>query len=345
MPPHNPKQPCTLDLSRASHPTFQAQRWVRPRVCCSRAMPTDLSGLALQLKKRVSREFQFLAFYTSVRSLWISRPGPRIVPGGEYRLLSDGSQSPCDRAHQSPTSGIDCSKWRMAVELCTGMPAPAKAIAGAGSFRGNYEGCSLGCVFRAGEFRFEQRTGGGANSATDRTSGELGPKHFIYRDGFLDRACTRNVHVHERVTPCNLSGEAFSVEPRNHQRSGHGPQFSRYTSAARLRNCGDARLVPQDIGTNQPFGTHWATSGPESCNLPSSSLLDLRMLGRCFTDFTSSKQPHLFVSLHRNSTKHCKRYRNQRCECFKTMAARGGDTHPSLWEHPTAFQQHCRTTA
>ena len=220
-------------------------------------------GLALQLKKRFSQEFQFLAFYTFSKVVDdLPDPVPLNVPAGDSRLLSDGSNPRVDRApsvsdqrHRFVLSGV----WQL--NYAKGLPPPAKAILGGWELSGILTAQS-GLPY-SGLVNFDLNNDG--NSATDRTPGLGRNTFYLPRTVSFDPRVTRNVHLTERAR-LQFIWEAFNVFNHANISGVRTTQFSRSTSAAVCGIAGTPCLVPQDIGATA-FGTPTATSGPRIMQL------------------------------------------------------------------------------
>jgi len=220
-------------------------------------------GLAVQLKKRFSEDFQFLASYTFSKVIDdVPEPIPLNVPQGDSRLLSDGSNPRVDRApsvsdqrHRFVLSGL----WQL--NYATGLSAPAKAI---------LSGWELSAILTAqsglpysGLVNFDLNNDG--NSATDRTP-ELGRNTFsLPTTVSLDPRVTRNVQLTERIRG-QFIWEAFNVFNHANISGVRTTQFSRSTSGAVCGIAGTPCLVPQGFGATA-FGTPTAASDPRVMQL------------------------------------------------------------------------------
>jgi len=220
-------------------------------------------GLAVQLKKRFSREFQFLASYTFSKVIDdVPDSIPLNVPQGDSRLLSDGSNPRIDRApsvsdqrHRFVLSGV----WQL--NYAKRFPALAKAILGGWELSGILTAQS-GLPY-SGLVNFDLNNDG--NSATDRTPG-LGRNTFYLPTTIsLDSRVTRNVQFTERAR-LQFIWEAFNLFNRANINGVRTTQFSRSTSAAVCGIAGTPCLVPQTAGATA-FGTPVATSGPRIIQL------------------------------------------------------------------------------
>ncbi len=220
-------------------------------------------GLAVQLKKRFSQEFQFLASYTFSKVIDdLPEPIPLNVPQGDSRLLSDGSNPRVDRApsvsdqrHRFVLSGV----WQL--NYASRLPAPAKAILAGWELSGILTAQS-GLPY-SGLVNFDLNNDG--NSATDRTPGLGRDTFYLPTTVSLDPRVTRNLQFTERVR-LQFIGEAFNALNQGNISGVRTTQFSRSTSTAVCGIAGTPCLVPQNIGA-AAFGTPTATSGPRIMQL------------------------------------------------------------------------------
>jgi len=220
-------------------------------------------ALAVQLKKRFSQEFQFLASYTFSKVIDdLPEPIPLNVPQGDSRLLSDGSNPRVDRApsvsdqrHRFVLSGV----WQL--NYAKGLPAAAKAILAGWELSGILTAQS-GLPY-SGLVNFDLNNDG--NSATDRTPGLGRNTFYLPTTVSFDPRVTRNVQFTERVR-LQFIWEAFNVLNHANISGVRTTQFSRSTSAAVCGIAGTPCLVPQHIGATA-FGTPTATSGPRIMQL------------------------------------------------------------------------------
>jgi len=220
-------------------------------------------GMAIQLSKRFSQEFQFLASYTFSKVIDdLPDPIPLNVPGGDSRLLSDGSNPRVDRApsvsdqrHRFVLSGV----WQL--NYASRLPAPAKAILAGWELSGILTAQS-GLPY-SGLVNFDLNNDG--NSATDRTPGLGRDTFYLPTTVSLDPRVTRNLQFTERVR-LQFIGEAFNALNQGNISGVRTTQFSRSTSTAVCGIAGTPCLVPQNIGA-AAFGTPTATSGPRIMQL------------------------------------------------------------------------------
>ena len=220
-------------------------------------------GMAWQLNKRFSHNYQFWISYTLSKVIDdVPDPFALNVPLADSRLLSDGSDPRLDRAagnsdqrHRFVMGGI----WQL--NYAERLPAAAKAILGGWELSGILTAQS-GLPY-SGLANFDLNNDG--NSATDRTPGLERNTFYLPTTVSLDPRVTRNVQFTERVR-LQFIWEAFNV--LNHANIGgvRTTQFSRSTSASVCGIAGTPCLVPQDIGATA-FGTPTATSGPRIMQL------------------------------------------------------------------------------
>jgi len=220
-------------------------------------------GLAVQLKRRFSEEFQFLASYTFSKVIDdLPEPIPVNVPQGDGRLLSDGSNPRVDRApsvSDQRSRFVLSGAWQL--NYARGLPAPAKAILGGWELSGILTAQS-GLPY-SGLVNFDLNNDG--NSATDRTPGLGRNTFYLPRTVSLDPRVTRNVHVTERVR-LRFIWEAFNVLNHANISGVRTTQFSRSTSTTVCGIAGTPCLVPQNVGATA-FGTPTGTSGPRIMQL------------------------------------------------------------------------------
>lgn len=215
-------------------------------------------GMAVQLNKRFSHDFQLLASFTLSKVI-DGRPDPAPLNPveGDFRLLSDSSNPRLDRApwfsdqrHRFVLSGI----WQL--NYGNGLPAPAKAILAGWELSGILTAQS-GQPY-SGLVNFDLNNDG--NLATDRTPG-LGRNTFYLPTTIsFDLRITRNVQFTERMR-LQFIWEAFNVFNRANISGVRTAQFSRSTSDADCGIAGTPCLVPQNTGETA-FGTPTATLGP-----------------------------------------------------------------------------------
>lgn len=221
---------------------------------------SNYHGLAVQLNKRFSQNFQFLAAYTLGKVI-DDRPDPFVFnPGGgtEARLLSDPYDARADRGpgavdarHRFVLSGV----WEL--NYASRLRGPAKAVFGGWELSG-IVAVQSGLPY-SGLVNSDLNNDG--NPFSDRTPGQ--PRNTFYRPArvSLDPRLTRNV----RLTECarlQFIWEAFNVFNRANITEVRTTQFSRSTSAAVCGIAAAPCLVPQSN-----FGAPTATSGPRVVQL------------------------------------------------------------------------------
>jgi hypothetical protein len=215
-------------------------------------------GLAAQLSKRFSRNFQFQASYTFSKVIDDVPEPSNLTPGtNDFELVSYPSIPQVDRApgnsdqrHRFVCSGI----WQLM--QAKRLPAAAKTILG---------GWELSWILTAqsglpysGLVSFDLNNDG--NAATDRTPGLGRNTFYLPATVSFDPRVTRNVHFSERVR-LQFIWEAFNVFNRGNVTGVRTTQFSRSTTTAICGIAGTPCLVPQNFGATA-FGTPAATSGP-----------------------------------------------------------------------------------
>jgi hypothetical protein len=217
-------------------------------------------GLAVQLNKRFSHNFQFLAGYTLSKVI-DDRPESQIFnPGGgaEANLLSDPFNPRADRGpgvvdarHRFVLSGV----WEL--NSATHLRGLAKAILGGWELSG-IVAVQSGLPY-TGLVNFDLNNDG--NPFSDRTPGQPRNTLRLPTTVSLDPRVTRNVRLTEHAR-LQFIWEAFNVFNRANITGVRTTQFSRSTSAA---VCGVARtpcLVPQSN-----FGAPTATLDPRIMQL------------------------------------------------------------------------------
>jgi len=220
-------------------------------------------GMAVQLNKRFSRNYQFTISYTLSKVIDdVPDPFALNVPLADFRLVSDGSNPRLDRAagnsdqrHRFILSGV----WQL--NYTKELRSAPKAILG-GWELSEILTAQSGLPYSA-LVNFDLNNDG--NSATDRTPGLGRNTFYLPRAVSLDPRVTRNVHLTERAR-LQFIWEAFNVLNRANISGVRTTQFSRSTSAAACGIAGIPCLVRQDIGATA-FGTPTGTSGPRIMQL------------------------------------------------------------------------------
>jgi len=220
-------------------------------------------GMAVQLNKRFSHNYQFTISYTLSKVIDdVPDPFALNVPLADFRLLSDASNPRLDRAagnsdqrHRFILSGV----WQL--NYAKGLRSAPKAILGGWELSGILTTQS-GLPY-SGLVNFDLNNDG--NSATDRTPGLGRNTFYLPTTVSLDPRVTRNVHVTERVR-LQFIGEAFNALNHANISGVRTTQFSRSASTTVCGIAGTPCLVPQNIGA-AAFGTPTATSGPRIMQL------------------------------------------------------------------------------
>lgn len=245
--------------------TYQRFTLARPIVGFDRILVLDSNassnyhGLAVQLNKRLSHNFQFVASYT-LGKVMDDRPESQVFnPGGgaEANLLSDPHNPRADRGpgvvdarHRFVLSGV----WEL--NYANRLRAIPKAILSGWEFSGILA-VQSGLPY-SGLVNFDLNNDG--NPFTDRTPGQPRNTFYLPTTVSLDPRVTRNIRFTERVQ-LKLICEAFNVLNRANSTDARTTQFSRSTSSAVCGIAGTPCLVPQNTGSTA-FGTPTATPGP-----------------------------------------------------------------------------------
>ncbi len=225
-------------------------------------------GLAVQLSKRFSHNFQFLAAYTLGRVM-DDRPESLVFnPGGanDGLLLSDSSNPRADRGpgiedarHRFVLNGI----WNL--KYANRLRSPTKAILGGWEFSGILA-VQSGLPY-SGQVGPNVDLNNDGNLVNDRTPGQSRNTFRLPTTVSLDPRLTRNVAIREHMH-LQLIWEAFNVFNRVNITDARARQYSRSSSSA-VEACKPAAapcLVPQSTGTTA-FSTPTATSGPRIMQL------------------------------------------------------------------------------
>ncbi len=265
-----PTTPTTIGIAATSSVmTFHRFTLPRPILGFDRVMLFESNansiyyGLVLQLNKRFSQEFQFLASYTFSKVIDdLPDPNPVNLPGNDNRLLSDGSNPRRDRGpgnsdqrHRFVLSGV----WQL--NYAKGLRPAPRAILGGWELSGILTAQS-GLPY-SGLVNFDLNNDG--NSSTDRTPGLGRNTFYLPTTVSLDPRVTRNVQFTESVR-LQFIGEAFNAFNHANISGVRTTQFSRSASTAVCGIAGTPCLVPQSIGATA-FGTPTATSGPRIMQL------------------------------------------------------------------------------
>jgi len=225
---------------------------------------SNYHGLAMQLNKRFSHNFQFVASYTLGKVL-DDRPESQVFnPGGvaEANLLSDPYNPRADRGpgvvdarHRFVLSGV----WELNyANRLRGIP---KAMLGGWEFSGILA-VQSGLPY-SGLVNFDLNNDG--NPFSDRTPGQLRNTFYLPATISVDPRVTRNIRFTERVQ-LKLICEAFNVLNRANISGVRATQFSRISSTAICGIAGAPCLLPQTAGLTA-FSAPAATSGPRIMQL------------------------------------------------------------------------------
>lgn len=221
-------------------------------------------GLAVQLNKRFSHNFQFLAGYTLGKVLDDRPEAINFNPGGpnDALLLSDSFNPDADRGpgvedarHRFVLSGV----WDL--NYANRFHRVPKAVLSGWEFSGILA-VQSGLPY-SGLVNFDLNNDG--NSQTDRTPGQPRNTFRLPTTVSLDPRLTRNVAIKERVR-LQFICEAFNVLNRVNMADVRTTQLSRSTSAATCGIAGTPCLVPQNAGITA-FGATAATLGPRIMQL------------------------------------------------------------------------------
>jgi len=202
-------------------------------------------GLAVQVNKRLSHDFQFIAAYTLSKVIDDNPTHGALNPGpGDLGLLSDSLAVRLDRGagdydqrHRFVLSGI----WDL--NYANHLPQPGRAI---------LTGWQVGGILTvdsgqpySGVVNFDLNNDG--NAATDRTPGLARNTVFLPTTISVDPRLTRKVRFNERAV-LQVSWDAFNVFNRTNISGVRTTQFSRSTSVAACGVAGAPCLVPQNAG-------------------------------------------------------------------------------------------------
>jgi len=216
-------------------------------------------GMAVQLNKRFSHNFQFLAGYT-LGKVMDDRPESLVFnPGGasDALLLSNSFEPRADRS-----SGVEDARHRLVLSgvwdlsIARGLRGPEKATFGGWQLSGMLA-VQSGFPY-SGLVNFDLNNDG--NSLTDRTPGQ--PRNMFHAPVTVsfDPRITRSISLKERVR-LQFIWEAFNVLNRANITDVRTTQFSRSTALTACGIAGTPCLVPQNTGSNA-FGAPSATLGP-----------------------------------------------------------------------------------
>jgi len=215
-------------------------------------------GMAVQIRKRLSRNYQLLVGYTFGKAIDDNPDSSPLNPGpGDNKLLSDSftprldrGASDGDQRQRLVLSGI----WEL--HYADHLPSVARTVLQGWEFSGILTAQS-GQPYSA-KVNFDLNND--LNSATDRTPGVGRNTYYTPSTFSLDPRLTRNLRLTEGVR-LQFIWEAFNVFNRANISSVRTTEFSRSTSLAACGIAGTPCLVPQDSGP-AAFGVPNATAGP-----------------------------------------------------------------------------------
>jgi hypothetical protein len=221
-------------------------------------------ALALQLNKRFSRNFQFLAGYTLAKVIDDRPEALSFNPGGpsDALLLSDAFNPDADRG-----PGVEDARRRFVLSgvwdlhYANHFHRVPKAVLSGWEFSGILA-VQSGLPY-SGLVNFDLNNDG--NSQTDRTPGQPRNTFRLPTTVSLDPRLTRNVAIKEQVR-LQFICEAFNVFNRVNIADVRTTQFARSTSAATCGIAGTPCLIPQNAGITA-FGTPAATLGPRTMQI------------------------------------------------------------------------------
>jgi len=189
----------------------------------------NYNGLAVEVKKRLSHNFQFLASYTFSHALDTRPDATAVVPGGsddakivQYstNLASDYGSGDNDQRHRYVMSGI----WQL--DYAKNLNAVGRAILGGWELSGIFT-AQTGQPYSAGVSADLNLDG---NSRSDRFPG-IGRNTFhLPKYVSLDPRVTKNIPIHETVK-FQFIFEAFNIFNRANVIAVNTTAFSRSTTA------------------------------------------------------------------------------------------------------------------
>jgi hypothetical protein len=225
---------------------------------------SNYHGLAVQVNKRFSQNFQFLGAYTLGKVI-DDRPDPyAVVPGGflEGDLLYEPTNPRADRAvglldvrQRFVLSGT----WDL--RYAGDLRQPARAILSGWEFSGILAAQS-GIPY-SGLVNLDLNNDG--NAFNERTPGQPRNTFRMPTTVSLDPRLTRTVPFNERVR-MQFIVEAFNVFNRANISDVYATQYARSTSTADCGIAGTPCLVPQNTGTSA-FRAPADTLGPRIMQL------------------------------------------------------------------------------
>ncbi|MGB2900304.1 MAG: hypothetical protein WBB89_13625, partial [Candidatus Acidiferrum sp.] len=221
-------------------------------------------GAAVQLNKRFSNNFQFLAGYTLGRVIDDRPEAINFNAGGpnDALLLSDSFTPRADRS-----TGLEDARHRFVLSgfcdlnYANRLSKNRKAILGGWALSGILA-VQSGLPYSS-LVNFDLNNDG--NSQSDRTPGQPRNTFRLPTAVSLDSRLTRNVTIKEHLH-FQFIWEAFNVFNRVNIADVRTTQFSRSSSAISCGIAGTPCLVPQSIGTTA-FGAPVATLGPRIMQL------------------------------------------------------------------------------
>ncbi len=217
-------------------------------------------GMVLQLRKRFSHNYQFMAGYTFGKAIDDNPDSSPLNPGpGDSKLLSDSFTPSLDRGasdgdqrHRLVLMGI----WHL--QYADHLPTPARTILQGWEFSGILTAQS-GQPYSA-KLNFDLNNDG--NATNDRTPGVGRNTYYTPATFSLDPRLTRNVRLTER-TRLQFIWEAFNVFNRANISGVRSNQFALSTrqNAAQCAPAPVPCLIPQNQGASA-FGTPRETLDP-----------------------------------------------------------------------------------
>lgn len=223
-------------------------------------------GLAVQLSKRFSHNFQFLAAYTLGRVI-DDRPESLVFnPGGanDALLLYDSSNPRADRG-----PGIEDARHRFVLSGIWDLKYGSRLRGAAKAVLDGWEMSGILAVQSglpySGMVGPNLDLNNDGNLVNDRAPGQPRNAFRLPTTVSLDPRLTRNVAIRERMR-LQLIWEAFNVFNRVNITDVRARQYSRSTSTTVCGVAGTPCLVPQTTGSTA-FSSPFATSGPRIMQL------------------------------------------------------------------------------
>ena len=220
-------------------------------------------GLAVQVNKRFSRNFQFLASYTLGKVIddnpnqYVANPGAvdALMVSDPSNPRADRGAGSNDQRHRFVASGV----WEL--NYAHRLGALEKAILGGWQLSGILTAQS-GQPY-SGLVNFDLNNDG--NQLNERTPGQARDTFYLPATVSLDPRVSRSLRLCERMR-LHLSWEAFNVLNRTNITSVQTTQFARSFSPLACGIAGTPCLVPQNTGLSA-FGTPIGSSGPRIMQL------------------------------------------------------------------------------